>query len=78
MVILGGVATFSGPLMGAAIVVVVERVLSSYVVAWPALLGLGFIATVMFAPNGLTERVAAINWIGRRKDATRPAVEQSA
>lgn len=53
MVILGGVGTLLGPLIGAAVVVLVENVLSSYVDRWPTVLGLIFILVILFARAGI-------------------------
>ena len=53
MVILGGAGTLLGPLVGAGVVVGTEHWLSSYVDRWPTLLGLVFIAVVLFAPGGV-------------------------
>lgn len=53
MVILGGVGTLLGPLVGASVVVGTEHWLSSYVERWPTLLGIAFIAVVLFAPRGV-------------------------
>ena len=53
MVILGGTGTLLGPLIGAGVVVGTEHWLSSYVERWPTLLGLVFIAVVLFAPGGI-------------------------
>ncbi|MFC7789073.1 branched-chain amino acid ABC transporter permease [Microbacterium sp. MAHUQ-60] len=57
MVILGGVGTLLGPLIGAAIVVLVENVLSSYVDRWPTILGLIFILVILFARAGIAGSV---------------------
>lgn len=53
MVILGGAGTLFGPLAGAAVVTWAENVLSGTVERWPTVLGLLFIAVVLFAPDGL-------------------------
>lgn len=53
MVILGGIGTLLGPLIGAAIVVLVENVLSSHVDRWPTVLGLIFILVILFARAGI-------------------------
>lgn len=53
MVILGGTGTLFGPLVGAGVVVGAEHLLSSYVERWTTLLGLIFIAVVIFMPRGL-------------------------
>ncbi|HET9580535.1 MAG TPA: branched-chain amino acid ABC transporter permease [Usitatibacter sp.] len=53
MVIAGGAATLSGPLVGAALVVVMKNVVSAYVERWTLLLGVVFVLIVMFLPDGL-------------------------
>ena len=53
MVVLGGIGTLFGPLIGATLVVSIQHVLSSYVDRWPLILGLILIASVLFAPQGL-------------------------
>lgn len=53
MVILGGVGTLLGPLIGAAVVVLVETVMSSYIDRWPTVLGLIFILVILFARAGI-------------------------
>lgn len=58
MVILGGTGTLLGPLVGAGIVVGTEHWLSSYVERWPTLLGLVFIAVVLFAPGGVVGAIS--------------------
>jgi branched-chain amino acid transport system permease protein len=57
MVILGGTGTLLGPLAGATVVVGAEHMLSSYVERWPTLLGLAFIAVVIFMPGGILGRL---------------------
>lgn len=57
MVILGGIGTLLGPLIGASVVVLVENVLSSYVDRWPTLLGLIFILVILFARAGIAGSV---------------------
>jgi len=57
MVILGGVGTVLGPLVGAGLVVGAESWLSSYVERWPTVLGVVFIAVVLFAPRGVVGSV---------------------
>ena len=44
MVVLGGVGTLLGPLLGAGAIVLVKNVLSIYVQRWPTIMGLIFIA----------------------------------
>lgn len=59
MVIIGGVGSVAGPLVGAFVIVLVEHVASTYVDRWMTLLGLVFVLTIMFAPNGLVGGLAA-------------------
>lgn len=68
MVILGGVGTLLGPLIGAAVVVLVENVLSSYVDRWPTILGLIFILVILFARAGIAGSVRKLinRWRQRR------------
>jgi branched-chain amino acid transport system permease protein len=53
MVISGGTATLAGPIVGAAIVVVMKNVVSAYVVRWNMVLGIIFVAIIVFMPEGL-------------------------
>ena len=53
MVILGGVATTVGPLLGAAAFILLEEVLSSLTVYWHLPFGLLLIAVVLFGKGGL-------------------------
>ncbi len=52
-VIAGGSATVPGPLLGAAIVVLLKNYVSAYVERWNMLLGFVFVAIVVFMPHGL-------------------------
>lgn len=53
MVILGGVGHLYGGLVGAAVFLVLEEVLSTYTIHWQLGLGAGLLAVVLLAPNGL-------------------------
>jgi branched-chain amino acid transport system permease protein len=53
MVIAGGPATLLGPIVGAALVVVVKNVVSGYIERWNFLLGTIFVAIVILMPEGL-------------------------
>lgn len=73
MVILGGVGTTFGPLVGAAVVVLVENVLSNAVERWPTILGLIFILVILFARAGIvgsTQKL--IRRIRRRRSGAPP------
>jgi branched-chain amino acid transport system permease protein len=75
MVISGGAGTLLGPIVGAALVVIIKNVASAYVERWNFLLGAIFVAIVVFMPEGLvpgTVRLARTGWraLGRTKMAT--------
>lgn len=53
MVVLGGPGTLLGPVLGAAAIVFVKNILSMYVARWPTIMGLIFIAVVLFAQDGI-------------------------
>ena len=53
MTYIGGVGSFLGPVLGAALLGALDANLSNYTNAWELYLGLVFVLTVMFAPNGL-------------------------
>jgi branched-chain amino acid transport system ATP-binding protein len=53
MVILGGVGTLMGPVIGAASIIFLRYYLSGDLMHWIILLGAIYIATVLFAPNGI-------------------------
>ena len=59
MCVLGGMRSFWGPLLGAAIYVVAENMLSSYTDNWMSLLGLMFILIVLFFPKGVLGMIRA-------------------
>ncbi|MGB7541457.1 MAG: branched-chain amino acid ABC transporter permease [Burkholderiales bacterium] len=52
-VIAGGTGTLAGPIVGAAIVVILKNYVSSYIERWNMLLGFVFVAIVIFMPDGL-------------------------
>ena len=53
MVISGGTATLLGPIVGAALVVVIKNVASGYIERWNFVLGAIFVTIVVFMPEGL-------------------------
>ena len=53
MVILGGAATWSGPVIGTLIIVLLEEFLSSFSVYWQLFLGLFLIGVVLFTTGGI-------------------------
>jgi branched-chain amino acid transport system permease protein len=65
MVISGGAGTLLGPIVGAALVVIIKNVASAYVERWNFLLGAIFVGIVVFMPEGLVPgavRLARTAW----------------
>jgi branched-chain amino acid transport system permease protein len=58
MVLLGGAGTLLGPAVGAAAVLILQNLASSYTERWTMILGAAFIVVVMAAPQGLAGLVA--------------------
>ena len=52
-VIAGGSGTLAGPVVGAAIVVIMKNYVSAYIERWNMLLGFVFVAIVIFMPDGI-------------------------
>jgi branched-chain amino acid transport system permease protein len=65
MAIVGGVGTLFGSLVGSAIVIMLENVVSSYTERWSMVLGLLFVVTMIFAPDGIVGKVRSL--LARRK-----------
>jgi branched-chain amino acid transport system permease protein len=64
MVISGGAGTLLGPIVGAALVVIMKNVASAYIVRWNFLLGAIFVAIVIFMPEGLVPgTVRFMRWV---------------
>ena len=63
MVIAGGTGTLLGPVVGAALVVVIKNVASAYIERWNFVLGAVFVMIVVFMPEGL---VPGLGRLGRR------------
>lgn len=61
MVIAGGAGTLSGPIVGAALVVMLKNVASAYIDRWVMLLGFVFIFIVMFVPGGIVAGVGRLS-----------------
>src|SRR5262249_43297225 len=53
MVISGGTGTLVGPIVGAALVVIMKNVASAYIERWNFVLGAIFVAIVVFMPEGI-------------------------
>ena len=53
MVILGGAGTLVGPILGAALVLVLQNIVSSQTDRWPLIMGATFIFFVLVARRGI-------------------------
>jgi branched-chain amino acid transport system permease protein len=87
MVISGGSGTLLGPIVGAAIVVIMKNVVSAYIERWNLVLGVIFILIISFMPEGLVPgsvrlwragwaRVWGLRW-GQTPSIDRPATTGS-
>ncbi len=75
MSILGGVSSFFGPLMGAAVILFIEDMIGKYTEFWEIWIGGIMLAIVIFFPRGVIGTFGS--WIGRRKNREREAVGSS-
>jgi ABC-type branched-subunit amino acid transport system permease subunit len=66
MTMLGGAGTLIGPALGAATVLLMKNVVSSYSDHWLAIIGITFICCVMFFPGGLWGSLQKLRWRGVR------------
>jgi len=62
MVIAGGSGTLLGPVVGAAVVVLLKNYVSAFVERWTFLLGFVFLMIVLFMPDGLVPGIRRL-WI---------------
>ena len=79
MAILGGTGTIVGPFIGSAIILGIRNYVSAYLVQWMTLMGLVFIATVLWAPDGLLgllRRLRARRATGRAQRGPDPAAAE--
>jgi branched-chain amino acid transport system permease protein len=53
MAVMGGMRTFWGPLLGAAVFVVLQDYLSSITINWMSFVGMLFVAVVLLFPRGI-------------------------
>jgi branched-chain amino acid transport system permease protein len=65
MVIVGGVGTLFGGVVGSVLIIVLENVASSFTERWSMVLGALFVLTMIFAPEGLVGKLRS--HAGRRK-----------
>ena len=74
MVIAGGTGTLLGPVVGAALVVILKNVVSGYITRWLILLGVIFVVIVLFMPEGLVPGIT--RWV--RSLLSRPRADKAA
>jgi branched-chain amino acid transport system permease protein len=60
MVLVGGVGTLVGSFVGSVAIISLENFVSFHTERWPLVLGLVFIVTMIFAPEGLVGRARLI------------------
>jgi len=70
MAIAGGIGTLFGAFLGAAAIIVLENVVSSYTERWHTVMGLMFVLLMIFAPQGVIGRALLLL---RRPQPERPA-----
>jgi len=58
MAYIGGVGFFVGPIVGAVVFTLLQTLLSNYTEIWQLYVGVLFVSTVMYAPQGLTGLIA--------------------
>jgi branched-chain amino acid transport system permease protein len=72
MAIVGGIGTLFGAFVGAATIIVLENTVSAYTERWPTVLGLTFIAVMIFAPRGIVGTIGIVLAGGKRPRGKRP------
>jgi branched-chain amino acid transport system permease protein len=65
MLVLGGVGTLLGPIVGAMIFILLEEILSSYTENWMVFLGIIFVFMVLFLPGGVVGFFSSL-WAQRK------------
>lgn len=61
MAILGGIGTLWGGFIGSAVIILLQNVVSFYTERWMTILGLLFVLTMLFAPEGLLGKGRALS-----------------
>jgi len=67
MVLLGGLYSFVGPLVGAATLYLLQVVTNQYTPYWPTVLGLILLVIVLFLPDGLVGLASRLRAYGARR-----------
>jgi branched-chain amino acid transport system permease protein len=76
MAIVGGVGTLFGGVVGSAVIILLENVVSSYTERWSMVLGLLFVLTMIFAPEGIVGKLRSL--LARRGGPKKNAVPRPA
>jgi branched-chain amino acid transport system permease protein len=66
MAIVGGIGTLFGAFAGAATIILLQNTVSTYTERWPTVLGLVFIAVMIFAPEGIVGTIIRLQRKGRK------------
>ena len=67
MAIVGGVGTLFGSLIGSALIIALENFVSLYTERWSMVLGLAFILTMIFAPEGILGKIRNVALFSKEK-----------
>lgn len=67
MLIVGGAGTLVGPTLGAGFLIILQSVVSSYTDRWQSIVGLTFIAFVIFAPQGIMGLISLLKLPGKKE-----------
>jgi len=76
MTLVGGMGTLYGPMVGAGLIIAVEDLLASFTEQWRLVVGVVFIAFVVFVPRGLVSVPALV--ASRRAERRVPTREEHA
>jgi branched-chain amino acid transport system permease protein len=77
MVVVGGLGTLWGPLVGAILIVLMQQYVSIYVTRWVTLLGIIFVLTVLFAREGAWGLLLRlVRWRATLSGAMPPEISQ--
>jgi branched-chain amino acid transport system permease protein len=75
MVVAGGAGTLAGPLIGAALVVLLKNLASIWIDRWMMLLGVTFVVIVLLMPDGIVPGLGRLTaWLRRFRPAPAPAL----
>ena len=65
MAFIGGIGSFAGPIIGAALITILQVAVASVTPAWPFYFGLFFLVMVLYAPGGIASLVAVHRTVWR-------------